>query len=167
MSYNKSINNTSLLNASNITTSIINSVDKIYENVQLVQSNTTITPWYPYTLDYNKSAIFIIPSDYLTNSNFQVIIKNIPTDKTKIYSLTLMYYQPTNLVYCNQVRCSDVAGNYILGTSSTFGTPLINGGAPIISISPNLIIQTFYIASIFTSSNISTRYIITSISNNY
>jgi hypothetical protein len=167
--YNKSVNNTSAVNATSITTSTINSVDKIFENAQMVASNTAVTPWYPYTLDYSKGAIFYIPSDYTTSTNFQVIITNIPMDKTKVYSLTLMYYQPTNLVYCNQVRVSDTFGNYILGTNSTFSTPLFNGGAPAVTVAPNLIIQTFYICSVFTSAGVSVlqRYVATSVSNNY
>lgn len=159
-------------NASSVTSNsgYINSVavNNIVENATSVSANTTTSPYYPYTLDYHLGSVFTIPSNYTTSANFSVILKNIPCDTGKTYAFTLLYYQPTNLVYCNQVRASDEMGSYILGTSSTFGTPLFNGGSSNISITtaPNLIAQSFYIVSIPTTSNTYSRYIISNVANN-
>ena len=162
----KNINQSST-NIASLSTNTITAVNNIYENCSVVSANTTTTPWFPYTLDYTKGSIFYIPSDYTTASNFNIIITNIPTDTSKVYTLSLVYYQPSNKFYCNGVRCIDAASSYILGTSSTFGTPFFNGGTPTLANAPNLIIQQFSIISIATTSGTFSRYVSTSVSNSY
>ena len=167
MSAFKNIYNQSGIITTNLSTTTIENVNRIFENTLAVVENTTTTPWYPYTLDYSLGSIFYIPTNYATASNFNIIINNIPTDITKSYTLTLIYYQSSNMFYCNGIRCLDTSNSYILGTSSTFGTPLFNGGTPTLANTPNLIIQQFSILSLFTSASVSSRYITTSVSNNY
>lgn len=165
----KSVLNQSNISASNISISTIQSIDKMYENTLAVSVSSTTTPWFPYTLDYSLGSIFYIPTNYSTPTNFSIIITNIPTDTTKSYSITLIYYQPINTFYCNSIRCTDTSNTYILGTSTTFGTPLFNGGYPALNNAPNLIMQQFSIVSLYTSGSngITTRYISSSVSNSY
>jgi hypothetical protein len=163
----KTTSNNTNITGQTINTEVIQAVQNIYENALPVQVNSTTAPWFPVTLDMSKGGVFYIPSDYAISSNFQVILTNIPTDTSKAYTVTLMYYQASNLVYANQIRASDTNGTYILGTSSTYGTPLLGNGAPTLLTSPNLVIQQFVICSIPTSAGIFSRYICTNISNNY
>ena len=162
----KNINNQST-NIANIATNAITSVNNIYENCFVVGLTSTTSPFFPYVLDYSKGSVFYIPTDYGAAGNFNIIVANIPTDTSKVYTLSLLYYQVSNKYYCNGVRCSDTIGSYILGTSSTFGTLLINGGPPTLSNAPNLIIQQFSICSLANSSGVFSRYITSSISNCY
>lgn len=163
----KNIFNQSTLTANNISTSTIQSVDRIYENVYPASADTLSTPFFPYTLDYSTGSVFYIPTDLVATTNFNVIIQNVPADTSKIYNITLMYYQSTSKCFCNGVRIVDTQGTYILGTSSTFGTTMISGGTPVLNFNPNLIIQQFSVISIPTSAGVMTRYVVSSVINNY
>jgi hypothetical protein len=114
----------------------------------------------PFTLDYSQGGVFYIPTASVPASNFSVILTNIPTDQTKVYTITLLYYQATNLFYGSTARVSDTTGsNYLLGTSSTFVAPLFNGGTPTLVSAPSLTIQQFNIISISGS-----RYVTSTVS---
>lgn len=139
------------------TVNVISTKGLMYE-ASLSTSGTTS----PFTIDYSTGGIFYIPTSTTLSANFSVIITNIPTDQTKIYTVSVTYYQSSTKFYINSARITDTASSYILGTSSTYGTPLFNGGIPSITTSPCMIIQQFNIISIS-----STRYITTSISNCY
>jgi hypothetical protein len=102
----------------------------------------------PFTLDYSLGGIFYIPTSSVPTSNFSVIITNIPTDQTKIYTITLIYYQASTTIYGSTVRISDTVSSYISGTSSTYVAPLFNGGTPSLSTSPCIIMQQFTVSSI-------------------
>jgi hypothetical protein len=136
----------------------------VYEMVTYVSTNSGTTPWSPFTADYSYGSIFYIPRDYVQSANFQVFIKNIPTDTTKTYTLTLVYYQPTALFYASTAKVSDTTGtNFLLGTSTTYAAPLWNGGTPVVSSAPNLIMQQFSIISIPTSALVYSRYVTSSV----
>jgi hypothetical protein len=136
----------------------------VYEMTTYVSTNSTVSPWGPFTADYAYGSIFYIPSDYVQSANFQVVIKNIPTDTTKTYTLTLVYYQPTVLFYASTARVSDTTGsNFLLGTYNTYAAPLWNGGTPVVSSAPNLIMQQFSVISIPTSASVYSRYITSSV----
>lgn len=168
MSYiNKTASNNTSLTVNSLAADRIENIQNVYENAISVEANTSSAPFHPYTLDYSKGSVFYIPSNYTTSINFQCIIKNIPTDTSKVYTFTLMYYQPSEKVYCNQMRISDTGANYILGTSSTYGTPLFGNGSPTLLVSPCLIVQQISVISIPTSAGVFSRYVTTSISNNY
>jgi hypothetical protein len=115
-------------------------------------------------LSYTNSGIFYIAGTNNPTANFSVSIEQIPTDTTKVYTISLVYYQYTAAYYCNAVRASDKNGNYILGTASTYVAPKFNGGTPTFSTSPNLVIQQFTIVSFPDDLNEMTRYVISSVS---
>ena len=103
----------------------------------------------PFTLNYSLGGIFYIPTASVPSSNFSVIITNIPVDQNNVYTLSLLYYQASTSIYCNTLRVVDTTGTtYILGTSSTYASPLNCGGTPLLTTSPSLIIQQFTIISI-------------------
>ena len=131
---------------------ILNSALKtkqIYENCIACSGSAS-----PFTMNYSNSAVFYLPSDYTPASNFTVNITNIPTDTTRTYVLTLLYYQPVNKVYCNSVNVTDSAGATIKN-----GTPLFVGGTPSLSTAPCLVSQQFSVISIATSAGVYTRYV--------
>ena len=146
-------------------TSTFNSVliaKQIYETTTATTGTTT-----PFTCNMANGSTFYIPTDYTFASNFQIIITNVPTDTTKTYTISVIYRQPTTLFYSNTARVSDTASTYLLGTSSTYSAPLFNGGLPILSNTPNLVIQSFSIISTATSSSTFTRYVTSSVNNHY
>jgi hypothetical protein len=146
--------------ASTLTGSLI--CNQIYETT-IATSGTTS----PFTCNMANGSTFYIPSDYTFASNFQMIITNVPTDTTKSYTISVIYRQPTTLFYSSTARVSDTASVYLLGTASTYSAPLFNGGLPTLSNTPNLIIQSFSIISIATSSSTYSRYVTTSVNNQY
>ena len=126
---------------------------QIYENTIACSGSSS-----PFTLNYSNSAVFYLPSDYSPAANFTVNIINIPTDTTKSYVVTLLYYQPVNKVYCNSVNVTDTTGATIKN-----GTPLYVGGTPSLTTAPCLVSQQFSIISIATSAGVYTRYVTSTI----
>ena len=113
-----------------------------------------------YTLSYGVGGIFYIPTSLNMTANSTLFITNIPTTTTQSYTFTVGYYQTSTRFYINNLRVADTAAAYLLGTMSTFVTPLYNGGTPTLSgTTPCLILQQFTVFSIGSS-----RYIGTSIS---
>ena len=136
--------------------------NQIYETTQATTGTTS-----PFTCDMGLGSTFYIPTDYTFASNFQIIITNVPTDTTKTYTISVIYRQPTTLFYSSTARVSDTASTYLLGTASTYSAPLFNGGVPVLANSPNLIIQSFSILSLATSTNTFSRFITSSVNNHY
>ena len=113
-----------------------------------------------FSISYSTGGIFYLPTATSIGANMTMIITNIPTDITKRYTFTVLYYQATTRYYINQVRLSDTAGIYILGTSSTYGTPFYSGGPPALTgTTASIFIQTFTVFSFG-----ATRYVITNVS---
>jgi hypothetical protein len=136
--------------------------NQIYETTIATTGTTS-----PFTCNMANGSTFYIPSDYTFASNFQIIITNVPTDTTKSYTISVIYRQPTTTFYSSTARVSDTASTYLLGTSSTYSAPYFNGGTPSLANTPNLIVQSFSIISIATSSSTYSRYVTTSINNQY
>lgn len=126
---------------------------QIYENTIACSGSSS-----PFTLNYSNSAVFYLPSDYSPAANFTVNITNIPTDTTRSYVVTLLYYQPVNKVYCNSVNVTDTTGATIKN-----GTPLYVGGTPSLTTAPCLVSQQFSIISIATSAGVYSRYVTSTI----
>ena len=139
-----------------------NIFNKIYESTIATTGTTS-----PFTCNMANGSTFYIPTDYTFASNFQIIKTKVPTDTTKSYTISVIYRQATTLFYSNTARVSDTASTYLLGTSSTYSAPLFNGGSPVLSNTPNLVIQSFSIISTATSSSTFTRYITSSVNNHY
>jgi hypothetical protein len=117
----------------------------------------------PFTLDYSAGGIYFISTAAVPAANFSVIITNIPTDQTKTYTISLIYYQAANKYYASTARVSNTTGTtYLLGTSSTYAAPLFTGGTPVLTTAPCLIVQQFTIISIS-----SVRYVTSSVSASY
>ena len=76
-----------------------------------------------YVLDYNISNKFYMTTYAvgLLGYNYNLIIKNVPTD-FNIYTLSLLtyHYYP---IYCNLLKVIDTEGNYILGSDTAYETP--------------------------------------------
>jgi hypothetical protein len=140
----------------------VNNFQKINEVV--VVSSGTATP---FTCDYSLGNTFYIPTNYIPASNFQVIITNIPTDTSKSYTIRIMYYQASTTYFCNTARVSNTSSVYLLGTVSTFSAPLFDKGTPTLTISPCLIVQSFVISSVATSTLTFSRYVCSSVSSFY
>ena len=150
------------LNVSGVSTLGTLVCNQIYESTQATTGTTS-----PFTCDMALGSTFYIPTDYTFASNFQIIITNVPTDTSKTYTISVIYRQPTTLFYSNTARVSDTASTYLLGTASTYSAPLFNGGVPVLANSPNLIIQSFSILSLATSTNTFSRFITSSVNNHY
>ena len=116
-----------------------------------------------YTLTYTNHGIFYIGGTENPTANFSVRIEQLPTDTTKVYTISLVYYQSTGTYYCNAVRASDTGGTYLLGTSSTYVAPKFSGGTPSFSTAPNLVIQQFTVVSFPDSLGATTRYVVSSV----
>ena len=158
--YVDSVSGVTLAGANTFTgTNIFN---KIYETIIATTGTTS-----PFTCNMALGSTFYIPTDYTFASNFQIIITNVPTDTTKSYTISVIYRQPTTLFYSSTARVSDTASTYLLGTVSTFVAPLFNGGLPVLSNTPNLVIQSFSIISTATSASTFTRYVTSSVNNHY
>ena len=113
-----------------------------------------------FSLSYGTGGVFYLPTASSITANMSMIITNIPTTTSQSYVFTVAYYQTTNRFYINNVRLSDTATTYILGTSSTYGTPLYNGGVPSLTTGTAcLIFQQFTVFSFG-----ATRYVTTSVS---
>lgn len=129
----------------------------------------------PYTLDYAVSNVMWIPKDITLGANPNIIITNVPTDTAQIYTITVCYYQSSTSYYIDGVRMSDTGSGYSFtgasGTNSatTYCVPLFEGGNPNLSNSnsPVVIIQEFNVVSIATTGDVFTRYITSSVKNNY
>ena len=76
-----------------------------------------------YVLDYSISNKFYIKTyDVgLIGYNYNLIIKNVPTD-FNIYTLTLLTYNYYP-IYCNLLKVIDTEGNYILGSDTAYEKP--------------------------------------------
>ena len=140
----------------------VNNFAKITESV-VVASGTA----NPFTLNYSTGSIFYIPRNYTLTSNFQLIITNIPTDTSKSYTISVLYYQASTAYICSTARVSNTSAAYLLGTASTYAAPLFNGGIPTLTAFPSLIVQTFIISSIANSTGTYLRYVLSSVSNFY
>ena len=140
----------------------INNFSKINEAVLATTGTAT-----PFTCNYALGNIFYIPTNYIPASNFQVIITNIPTDTSKSYTISIMYYQASTTYFCSTARVLNASSVYLLGTASTYSAPLFNGGTPILTASPCLIIQSFIISSVATSTLTFSRYVCSSVSSFY
>jgi hypothetical protein len=116
----------------------------------------------PYTIDYSLGGIFYIPTASVQASDFSIIITNVPTDSTKSYTISCVYYQNSNTYFGSSARISDTSNTYILGSSNTYVAPLFSGGIPEITTAPSMIIQQFNIISID-----SVRYCISSVGQYY
>jgi hypothetical protein len=127
-----------------------------YENTQVITGVVNA-----YTLSYSAGGIFYIPSSIAITALSTLVITNIPISTTQSFTFTVGYYQASTRNYINSLRVSDTTGTtYLLGTSSTFATPLYNGGLPALTgTTPCLILQQFTVFSIGTA-----RYVGTSIS---
>ena len=167
----RNINNQSSFTSNTMAINKINSVNRIYENVKIVSNESILTTGTPYTIDYNLGSVFMIPSNWTVYPNFNLIIKNIPSDRTKTYTLTIIFYQPTNNYYCAGVMVYDTNNIDILGskTAGTFGIPFFNGGTPLINNAPSLTVQTFTVFGLkySLSSPIFNRYVFSNVANNY
>lgn len=119
-------------------------ISKVYDRVFSYPLDT-INFIYDFTT--STSSTCVLPVINLS-SNFNIIITNIPTDTSKVYTVSFMFRQPSTCFYIGGVRASDTAGNYLCGTASTYGVPLYNGGTPSFSsTSVNVMIQSFSIPS--------------------
>lgn len=117
-------------------------ISKIYERVFTYPTDAVN---YIYDFSTATSSSCILPVSNLT-ANFNIIILNIPTDTTKIYSVSFIYRQPSSCFYIGGVRASDTGGYYLCGSSTTFSPPFYNGGLPSLSsTSATTIIQSFNI----------------------
>jgi hypothetical protein len=142
-------------------------------NAQTVQTRgvyhegITAAPWVAndnaYLLDYNNGGVFYISGTDNPTANFNIQLINLPTDTSRVYTISLVYYQPSTAYYCNGVRARDTTSAYILATASTFESPKFSGGAPSFSATPNLVIQQFTIVSFPNDVNETTRYVISSV----
>ena len=131
----------------------------VYERVILAVSS-------PVTLDFSLGGIFYLPTNLIFTANIPVIITNIPTDNTKTYTVTLIYSQATTLFYSSTCRVSDTTGAYILGSATIFTAPKFNGPVSIVN-SPNIIYQNFNIVSLATTAGVFSRFVVSSVNNNY
>jgi len=140
------------------------SVFQIYENVTAASVMSSVP-----TLNYALGSVFYIFTDQVPAANFNVNITNIPTvsvTTVQTFVLTLIYTTSAK-VFCNAVRVSDTSSSYILGTSSTYSTPLFVGGSPSLT-SSNIIVQSFAIVTQYNSTGATkTRNVITNISSCY
>lgn len=157
----------SFLSASNVwsndnTFSDTLAINNMHETAQKISGSTS-----PFTCDMSLGSTFYIPSDYTFTIDFQVIITNAPIDTTKEMTISIIYYQSLTSFYISTARVSDATSTYILGTLSTFASPMFNGGVPTLANSPCLNIQTFSIISLASSSSVFTRKITTSINSFY
>jgi hypothetical protein len=135
-------------------------VRNVYERVVLAVSSPNVT------LDFNLGGIFYLPTNLIFTANIPVIITNIPTDNTKTYTVTLIYSQATTLYYSSTCRVRDTTGAYILGSASIFTAPKFNGPVSIVN-SPNLIYQNFSVVSLATTAGVFSRFVVSSVNNNY
>ena len=140
----------------------VNNFQKINEVVSVTTGTAS-----PFTCNYSLGNIFYIPTNYIPASNFQVIITNIPTDTSRSYTISIMYYQATTTSFCNTARVLNTSSVYLLGSASTFSSPLFNGGSPIVPQSPCLIVQNFIISSVANSTPTFSRYVCSSVSSFY
>ena len=126
-----------------------------YENTQVIGGGVNA-----YTFSYSGGGLFYIPSSIAILANATLIVTNIPTTVSQSYTFTVGYYQASTRFYINSLRVSDTGSTYIVGTSSTFATPLYNGGTPALTgTTPCLILQQFTVFGLGSS-----RYVGTSIS---
>jgi hypothetical protein len=148
--------------SSNNTFTGVNNFQKINEVVSVTTGTAS-----PFTCNYSLGNIFYIPTNYIPSSNFQVIITNIPTDTSRSYTISIMYYQATTTSFCNTARVLNTSSVYLLGSASTFSSPLFNCGSPIVPQSPCLIVQNFIISSVANSTPTFSRYVCSSVSSFY
>jgi hypothetical protein len=125
-------------------------ISKIYERVYTYLDTVN----FVYDFATATSSSCILPVTNLT-ANFNVILTNIPTDTTKLYSVSFLFRQATSCFYIGGIRASDTGGNYLCGTSTTFSPPFYNGGTPsLTSTSATSIIQSFSIPSFYDNSTL-------------
>ena len=163
----RGINSDSTYIAEVFNTNTVSNIDKIIETAIILTANNYNSSNGGYLeLDYNLGSLFSYPYFYpYFVSNISII--NIPTDITKVYTISLIFNQYSQSNFYQNTRCSDTNGNFILGSSSTFGSPLFNNGTPAANTSINYIIQTISIVSIPDVNNVYSRYLLCSYSNNY
>jgi hypothetical protein len=119
-------------------------ISKIYERV-VTYPTDTVNYIYDFSTALSSSCVLLVNN---LTSNFNIVLLNIPTDTTKIYSVSFIYRQATSCFFIGGVRASDTAGNYLCGSLSTFSPPFYNGGLPSLSsTSATTIIQSFNIPS--------------------
>jgi hypothetical protein len=137
-------------------------INSILETAQKIAGTAS-----PFTCDMSLGSTFYIPSDYTFASDFKVIITNVPIDTSKEVSISIIYHQALTSFFISTVKVSDTAGNYLLGTVTTFGSPLFNQGVPTLANSPCLIIQTLSIISLASTTDVFIRKIVSSINSFY
>ena len=159
---------TSSLNVLNaITTSSLDvgsslTVSKIFEKTNIVDATSLL-------LDMNLGSSFILPLSFLPTANYSISIVNVPLDTNKVFTITLITRQATTSFYASTLKVSNVSNQFILGSSSTVGSAIFNGGPPTFSTSPCLITQCFNIISIPDNSSLGTysRFITSSVNCHY
>ena len=123
---------------------------------------------FDYVLDYNLSNKFYIKTyDVgLIGYNYNLIIKNVPTD-FNIYTLSLLTYN-FYPIYCNLLKVIDTEGNYILGSATAYETPFFSNGIPSLNAGPCIIVQEFSIVPIYREySLIPIKYVLSNVKSNY
>ena len=108
-------------------------ISKLYENTTRCTREDSVSP---FICDMAFGSTFYIPLDYVFTSNIRVIIKNVPLDPTKSYTISLIYRQPTTTFHATTARCIDTCGRPVLGSLNTFSQPLFNAGSSISTVTP-------------------------------
>lgn len=130
-------------------------ISKIYERAFTYPLDT---PTYTYDFSTATSSTCICNISSMT-SNINIILTNIPTDVSKIYTVSFLFRQANTCFYIAGVRATDTTGTYLCGTSTTFQSPMFNGSTPSLSsTSTTVIIQSFSIPSFNISENGSMVY---------
>lgn len=141
-------------------------ISKIYERVFTYDSAVN----YTYDFSTATSSTCVLPVSNLT-ANFNIVITNVPTDTSKIYTVSFVFRQPTSCFYIGGVRVSDTTGVYLLGSATTYGTALYNGGTPnFSSTSATVMIQSFSISSFYVTENsvsVFKRHILSSVNSHF
>ena len=137
-------------------------VSKIFEKTNIVDATSLL-------LDMNLGSSFILPLSFLPTANYSISIVNVPLDTNKTFTITLITRQATTSFYASTLKVSNVSNQFILGSSSTVGSAIFNGGPPTFSTSPCLITQCFNIISIPDNSSLGTysRFVVSSVNCHY
>lgn len=137
-------------------------VTKIYEKTAFMDTSTLVC-------DMSISSSFVLPASFQPTANYTITITNIPQDVNKSFSVSVMSRQTTTSFYANNIKAINVSGIYISGSSTSVASPIFNGGTPTLSTSPCLMIQTFNIITIPTTSAATdfTRFVTSSVNSHY
>ena len=141
--YSLNVSNATTLSTLDVTSNL--NVSKIYEKINVIDPATMI-------LDMNLGSSFVLPLSFLPTTNYSIFIINAPLD-TNCKTVSLMSRQATTTFYATTLKVSNVSNQFILGTSTSVGSPIFNGGPQTFSTSPCLMIQCFNILSIPDTTN--------------